>query len=69
MSCVLAVNSAAIVRIVHDEIGIAAGLDCAFAGKEIKDLGGVGACDVDKGVEIESASSHAIGVEKIDSIL
>jgi hypothetical protein len=60
---------AAVAGIVDDKVGVAAGLYCAFSWKKLEDLRRIGAGDVHECVEVEPSRSHAIGVEKIDSIL
>src|SRR5258705_5543827 len=60
---------AAVVGIVNDEVGVAAGLYCAFSWEEVEDLRRIGARDIHKCVEVEPSCSHAVGIKKIDSIL
>src|SRR4051812_12311669 len=45
-------NFAAIIGIKHDEVGIGAGLDRAFAGEQVKGLRDLRAGDVYKGVQV-----------------
>ena len=45
-------ENAAIIGVVDNQVGIAAKLDGAFAGEEIKGLRGLGAGDIDESVKI-----------------
>ena len=58
---------AAIVRVIHDEVGVGAGLDCAFAREEIERLRDLRAGDIHEGVQINLARLHAVGVEQVDA--
>src|SRR5260221_13732495 len=53
-------NRAAIIRIEHDEIRVAADGDRAFAREESEELRGLRAGDVDERVEVEPSALHAV---------
>ncbi len=58
-----------ILRIVNDQVCIAAGLNRALPGKQTKQFRGLGAGRIHKAVQIQSAAPDAVGVEGVDAIL
>src|ERR1700726_4337643 len=58
----------AIIRIVNDEIGIAAHLDRSFAWKESEKLRRLRARSVDEPLEVQLSAFHAVREIKIDSV-
>lgn len=59
---------ACVVGVIDDKVGICAELDGTFAGIQSKDLGGLGACGVDKTVQVDLSRLDAVGVKQIDAI-
>src|ERR1017187_9684997 len=54
-------NFPAIVRVKHDEVGVRAGLNGAFARKEVEQLRDLRAGDVHERVQVNLSRLHAVG--------
>ena len=46
-----------------DQVGVAAGLDGSFFWEEVENFRGIGAGDIDKGMQVEATGTDAMGVE------
>src|SRR5262245_57377775 len=61
-------NRPAIVRVVYNKVGVAAGLYCALAGEQSKQLRGLRTGSIHEAMQIEASAFHSVSVEHIDAI-
>ena len=62
-------NFAAVVGIVDDQIGVAPGLNRAFAREEAEEFRRLRAGGLDEPMQIDPAAFHAVGEVEIDAVL
>src|SRR6476661_4446655 len=61
-------DRAAVVGVVDDKVGVAAGGDCAFAREEAEEARGLRAGGIDEAMEVDAAFGDAVGVEQVHAV-